>query len=90
MVIVQPLVSDLLSGGAAVVAGPAAAASVFLLTKILRRPLKNAGIAYYSVNGSWDQPEIQQLTESEVDFSLIEDCSNFLPDIDQKIQSLTN
>ncbi|MBO56047.1 MAG: hypothetical protein CL886_10345 [Dehalococcoidia bacterium] len=89
MVIVQPLVSDLLPGGAAIVAGPAAAASMFLLTKILRRPLKDAGVAYYSVNGSWDNPEIKQLTENEIDFSLIENCNKFLPDVDQEIQSLT-
>jgi len=90
MVIVQPLVSDLLPGGAAIVAGPAAAASMFLLTKILRRPLKNAGVAYYSVNGSWDNPEIKQLSENEIDFSLIENCNKFLPDVDQEMQSLTN
>ena len=90
MVIVQPLVSDLLPGGAAIVAGPAAAASMFLLTKILRRPLKDAGVAYYSVNGSWDNPEIKQLSENEIDFSLIENCNNFLPDVDQAMQSLTN
>ena len=90
MVIVQPLVSDLLPGGAAIVAGPAAAASIFLLTKILRRPLKDAGVAYYSVNGSWDNPEIKQLSENEIDFSLIENCNNFLPDVDQEMQSLTN
>ena len=90
MVIVQPLVSDLLPGGAAIVAGPAAAASMFLLTKILRRPLKDAGVAYYSVNGSWDNPEIKQLSENEIDFSLIENCNNFVPDVDQEMQSLTN
>jgi len=90
MVIVQPLVSDLLPGGAAIVAGPAAAASMFLLTKILRRPLKDAGVAYYSVNGSWDNPEIKQLSENEIDFSLIENCNKFLPDLDQEMQSLTN
>ncbi len=90
MVIVQPLVSDLLPGGAAIVAGPAAAASMFLLTKILRRPLKDAGVAYYSVNGSWDNPEIKQLSENEIDFSLIENCNKFLPDVDQEMQSLTN
>ncbi len=90
MVIVQPLVSDLLPGGAAIVAGPAAAASMFLLTKILRRPLKDAGVAYYSVNGSWDNPEIKQLSENEIDFSLIENCNKFLPDINQEMQSLTN
>ena len=90
MVIVQPLVSDLLPGGAAIVAGPAAAASMCLLTKSLRRPLKDAGVAYYSVNGSWDNPDIKQLSENEIDFSLIENCNNFLPDVDQEMQSLTN
>ncbi|GIT36631.1 MAG: hypothetical protein Ct9H300mP6_04990 [Gammaproteobacteria bacterium] len=39
---------------------------MFLLTKILRRPLKDAGVAYYSVNGSWDNPEIKQLSEKRL------------------------
>ena len=88
--IVQPAVSDLLPGGAAILGGPAAAASMFLLTKILRRPLKDAGLAYYSVNGSWDKPLIEELQGDEIDFSLIDDCSDYLPETDQKTQSLNN
>jgi hypothetical protein len=63
---------------------------MFLLTKILRRPLKDAGLAYYSVNGSWDKPLIEELQGDEIDFSLIDDCSDYLPETDQKTQSLNN
>jgi len=70
--------------------GPAAAASVFLLTKILRRPLKDAGLAYYSVNGSWDKPLIEEVKGDEIDLELIDNCSDYLPDVDQKTQSLNN
>ena len=90
IVIVQPAISDLLPGGAAILGGPAAAASVFLLTKILRRPLKDAGLAYYSVNGSWDKPLIEEVQGDEIDLELIDNCSDYLPDVDQKTQSLNN
>ncbi|MDG2296679.1 MAG: AsmA-like C-terminal region-containing protein [Gammaproteobacteria bacterium] len=90
IVIVQPAISDLLPGGAAMFGGPAAAASVFLLTKILRRPLKDAGLAYYSVNGSWDKPLIEEVKGDEIDLELIDNCSDYLPDVDQKTQSLNN
>ena len=90
IVIVQPAISDLLPGGAVMFGGPAAAASVFLLTKILRRPLKDAGLAYYSVNGSWDKPLIEEVKGDEIDLQLIDNCSDYLPDVDQKTQSLNN
>ena len=90
IVIVQPAISDLLPGGAVMFGGPAAAASVFLLTKILRRPLKDAGLAYYSVNGSWDKPLIEEVQGDEIDLELIDNCSDYLPDVDQKTQSLNN
>ena len=90
IVIVQPAISDLLPGGAVMFGGPAAAASVFLLTKILRRPLKDAGLAYYSVNGSWDKPLIEEVKGDEIDLELIDNCSDYLPDVDQKTQSLNN
>ena len=37
-----------------------------------------------------DNPEIKQLSENEIDFSFLENCNNFLPDVDQEMQSLTN
>ena len=90
IVIVQPAISDLLPGAAVMFGGPAAAASVFLLTKILRRPLKDAGLAYYSVNGSWDKPLIEEVQGDEIDLELIDNCSEYLPDVDQMTQSLNN
>ena len=90
IVIVQPAISDLLPGGAAMLGGPAAAASVFLLTKILRRPLKDAGLVYYSVNGSWDKPLIEEVQGNEIDLELIDNCSDYLPNVEEKTQSLNN
>lgn len=90
IVIVQPAISDLLPGGAAMFGGPAAAASVFLLTKILRRPLKDAGLVYYSVNGSWDKPLIEEVQGNEIDLELIDNCSDYLPNVEEKTQSLNN
>lgn len=80
MAIVQPAVSDMLPMGGAMLGGPAAAASVFLFTKLFRRPLKDVGLAYYSINGDWNQPIITDISK-DVNLSMIEDCNNFIPDV---------
>ena len=80
MAIVQPAVSDMLPMGGAMLGGAAAAASVFLFTKLFRRPLKDVGLAYYSINGDWNQPIITDISK-DVNLSMIEDCNNFIPDV---------
>ena len=76
--IVDPDVSDILTGGAAVLAGPAAAASMFLLSKILSRPEENA-LSYFNVKGAWKKPEIEPIQADEIDRLLVKDCDQFLP-----------
>jgi uncharacterized protein YhdP len=76
--IVDPDVSDILTGGAAVLAGPAAAASMFLLSKILSRPEENA-LSYFNVTGEWKKPVIEPLQADEIDRLLVKDCDQFLP-----------
>lgn len=76
--IVDPDVSDILTGGAAVLAGPAAAASMFLLSKILSRPEENA-LSYFNVKGEWKKPVIEPLQADEIDRLLVKDCDQFLP-----------
>ena len=76
--IVDPDVSDILTGGAAVLAGPAAAASMFLLSKILSRPEENA-LSYFNVTGEWKKPVIETLQADEIDRLLVKDCDQFLP-----------
>lgn len=80
MAIVQPAVSDMLPMGGAMLGGPAAAASVFLFTKLFRRPLKDVGLAYYSINGDWNQPIISDISK-DINLTMIEDCNNFIPDV---------
>ena len=80
MAIVQPAVSDMLPMGGAMLGGPAAAASVFLFTKLFRRPLKDVGLAYYSIDGDWNQPVITDISK-DINLSLIENCNNFIPDV---------
>ena len=76
--IVDPDVSDILTGGAAVLAGPAAAASMFLLSKILSRPEESA-LSYFNVKGAWKKPEIEPIQADEIDRLLVKDCDQFLP-----------
>ena len=78
MMIVDPDVSDILTGGAAVLAGPAAAASMFLLSRILSRPDEDT-LSYFDVSGEWKNPQIASIERDEIDMSLIENCEQFLP-----------
>ena len=78
MMIVDPDVSDILTGGAAVLAGPAAAASMFLLSRILSRPDEDT-LSYFDVSGEWKNPQITTIERDEIDMSLIENCEQFLP-----------
>ena len=78
MMIVDPDVSDILTGGAAVLAGPAAAASMFLLSRILSRPDEDT-LTYFDVSGEWKNPQIASIERDEIDMSLIENCEQFLP-----------
>ena len=76
--IVDPNVSDILTGGAAVLAGPAAAASMFLLSKILSRPKENQ-LSYFNLTGAWKKPEIESIQADDIDRLLVKDCDQFLP-----------
>lgn len=42
----------------AVVAGPAVGAGLFLFAQIFKKPLRGVGQIYYSIDGSWDTPDI--------------------------------
>ena len=76
--IVDPDVSDILTGGAAVLAGPAAAASMFLLSKILSRSEENK-LSYFNLTGGWKKPVVEPIQADEIDRLLVKDCDQFLP-----------
>ncbi|MBT8084952.1 MAG: TIGR02099 family protein [Woeseia sp.] len=42
----------------AVVAGPQVAAALLIFSRIFKKPLQEMGQAYYSIEGSWDEPEV--------------------------------
>lgn len=42
------------------IGGPQVAAALFVFSQIFRKPLKDVGQAYYSVDGSWDEPIIDR------------------------------
>ena len=76
--IIDPDVSDILTGGAAVLAGPAAAASMFILSKILSRPHEDT-LSYFNISGEWKKPEVTAIERDEIDRTLINNCDQFLP-----------
>ena len=90
LAIVQPAVSDMLPMGGAMLGGPAVAASVFIFTKLLRKPLKEAGVNYYSINGSWENPIIELIPTSEVDLSFFDDCQDYLSKTIESQNALNN
>ena len=90
LAIVQPAVSDLLPMGGAMLGGPAVAASVYIFTKLLRKPLKEAGVNYYSINGSWENPIIELIPTSEVDLSFFDDCQDYLSETIESQNALNN
>ncbi len=42
----------------AIAAGPQVAAALFLFSQIFKKPLKEVGQVYYSMSGSWENPEV--------------------------------
>ncbi len=90
LAIVQPAVSDLLPMGGAMLGGPAVAASVYIFTKLLRKPLKEAGINYYSINGPWENPKIELIPTSEIDLSFFDDCQDYLSETIKSQNALNN
>ena len=90
LAIVQPAVSDMLPMGGAMLGGPAVAASVYIFTKLLRKPLKEAGINYYSINGPWENPKIELIPTSEIDLSFFDDCQDYLSETIESQNALNN
>ncbi|MGB5344634.1 MAG: YhdP family protein [Woeseia sp.] len=43
----------------AVVAGPQVAAALLIFSRIFKKPLQEMGQAYYAIEGSWDDPEVE-------------------------------
>ena len=78
LAMVQPLLSDALPMSGAVFGGPGVAAAVYLFTKLLRKPLKNIGVSYYSIGGTWDNPKIEKIPAQEIDMTFFNDCQDYL------------
>ena len=80
LAIVRPLLSDALPMGGALFGGPGVAAAVYLFTKLLRKPLRDIGVSYYSIGGTWDNPTIEKIPAQEIDMTFFNDCQNYLPE----------
>ena len=90
LAIVQPAISDMLPMGGAMLGGPAVAASVYIFTKLLRKPLKEVGVNYYSINGPWENPKIELIPTNEVALSFFDDCQDYLAETIESQDALNN
>ena len=80
LAIVRPLLSDALPMGGALFGGPGVAAAVYLFTKLLRKPLRDIGVSYYSIGGTWDNPTIEKIPAQEIDMTFFNEnnCQDYL------------
>jgi len=90
LAIVRPLLSDALPMSGAVFGGPGVAAAVYLFTKLLRKPLKNIGVSYYSIGGTWDNPKIEKIPPQEIDMTFFDDCEDYLAESLESQDDLNN
>jgi uncharacterized protein YhdP len=90
LAIVRPLLSDALPMSGAVFGGPGVAAAVYLFTKLLRKPLKNIGVSYYSIGGTWDNPKIEKIPPQEIDMTFFDDCEDYLAESLKNQDNLNN
>lgn len=61
-----------------ILAGPGVGAALLLFTEIFKEPLKGIGRASYCVSGSWDDPEVDQISPQDVDEGRL--CADLPPD----------
>lgn len=80
LAVVRPHVSNLLAVPATVVGGPVAGAAMLLFSQIFRKPLSTLGESYYRVDGSWDDPVVEQIRGNELDISPLRNCEAYLSD----------
>ncbi len=90
LAIVRPLLSDALPMSGAVFGGPGVAAAVYLFTKLLRKPLKNLGVSYYSIGGTWENPKIEKIPPQEIDMTFFDDCEDYLAESLENQDALNN
>ena len=90
LAIVRPLLSDALPMSGAVFGGPGVAATVYLFTKLLRKPFKNIGVSYYSIEGTWDDPEIAKIPPQEIDMTFFDNCEDYLAESLEGQENLNN
>tara|TARA_B100001057_G_scaffold481529_1_gene555657 strand:- start:1461 stop:5303 length:3843 start_codon:yes stop_codon:yes gene_type:complete len=63
--IVYPNVGNTLPIVGAVVAGPQAIPALLIFSQIFKKPLQGVGQAYYSIEGSWDEPDVESTDSLE-------------------------
>ena len=81
VVIVRPHVSNLAAGSAIMFAAPAVGLVTVLITQIFKKPLSNIGESYYTISGSWTEPNIEQVERDSLNTANFSDCESQLPEL---------
>ncbi|MCB1843928.1 MAG: hypothetical protein KDI09_13275, partial [Halioglobus sp.] len=73
--IVSANVGNTLPVVGAVVAGPQVAAALLIFSRIFRKPLQEMGQAYYAIDGTWDEPQVESTNAARfADASRLANC----------------
>jgi uncharacterized protein YhdP len=76
---IRPHVSNLAPVAGAFLAGPTVGVAALLITQIMKKPLSSIGESYYTVLGSWDDPQFVKVDQDELDTTSFADCEQQLP-----------
>jgi len=76
---IRPHVSNLAPVAGAFLAGPTVGVAALLITQIMKKPLSSIGESYYTVSGSWDEPQFVKVNRDGLDTTSFTDCEQQLP-----------
>ena len=79
--VVRPHVSNLAPVAGVVLGGPAVGAATLLITQIFKKPLSGIGGSYFTITGSWDEPQVLEAANSEINTAKFSECQSGLPDL---------
>ena len=72
--------SNLAPVAGAFLAGPAVGAATLLITQIFKKPLSGMSSSYFTVTGSWDEPQVDSADRDTLDLTRFSECEAGLPE----------
>ncbi len=79
LAVVRPHVTSMLPLPAAFLGGPTVGVATLLISQLFKKSLSGIGETYYSVEGSWNEPDINEVQRADIDIASFADCEQQLP-----------